>query len=522
MSKQYNQIRNDNSNGPVQNKYMDTIVSQSIQTTGMSSNGYLFNPTGVSISNGIVFNEPNTMNFYTNSLHRIGISDTGIQSRSRFICATGSASTPSYSFIGDTDTGVTSNGANEISLVIGGYTTMRTSQSSGTEFQPVSSIHDISMSTPGGDTGIIVNSTAQSDRSRFDIQNTTNATTTSRYMSFGYNNQNAIAMYYNGTLRFLKNGSVGPPVGSADTLGGNGVRLLLWPGNVSEPGYMMGIDGGAQWYSVPSGGTHRFYTGSGLSSLLLTSGTARMNMGSTSESVTFLGDATSTNIRLNDDATSNYSEVDFANVSNATSTSRYLFVGYVGSDSSFQISNNSTFEPRTTSQTDLGSTGLRWKTLYADTLSDRDYPFVRQQLTASIASIANNTLTTFNPNTVFIGANLIGSISYSGGISTITLAGVYMYSYDIVWDYTANLGTRRTWVLLTSSSFGASARFAQNGYDITTGTSTGNRMSGCSVMYCAVGDTLQVQVYQISGTSLQLIPSSVSVAHCKANLVQLF
>jgi hypothetical protein len=44
--------------------------------------------------------------------------------------------------------------------------------------------------------------------------------------------------------------------------GGNGTRLILYPGTASTVGYSLGIAGGAMWYATPAGTTsHNFYNG---------------------------------------------------------------------------------------------------------------------------------------------------------------------------------------------------------------------------------------------------------------------
>jgi len=45
------------------------------------------------------------------------------------------------------------------------------------------------------------------------------------------------------------------------TYGGNGTRLILYPGSAASLAYSLGISGGRLWYATPSDGTHAFYAG---------------------------------------------------------------------------------------------------------------------------------------------------------------------------------------------------------------------------------------------------------------------
>jgi len=56
-------------------------------------------------------------------------------------------------------------------------------------------------------------------------------------------------------------GNTGNP--STNAMGGNGDRIILWPGNNNAGGqpFSLGIGAGTMWYSVPAGNVHRFYVG---------------------------------------------------------------------------------------------------------------------------------------------------------------------------------------------------------------------------------------------------------------------
>ena len=55
------------------------------------------------------------------------------------------------------------------------------------------------------------------------------------------------------------NGTVGAPANGIN--GGDGTRLVLWPGNAGACPYALGINGGTLWYGTPSTATHRWYDG---------------------------------------------------------------------------------------------------------------------------------------------------------------------------------------------------------------------------------------------------------------------
>jgi hypothetical protein len=55
------------------------------------------------------------------------------------------------------------------------------------------------------------------------------------------------------------NGTVGVPAIGVN--GGDGTRLVLWPGNAGACPYALGIDGGTLWYGTPASATHKWYNG---------------------------------------------------------------------------------------------------------------------------------------------------------------------------------------------------------------------------------------------------------------------
>lgn len=60
-----------------------------------------------------------------------------------------------------------------------------------------------------------------------------------------------------GTGQF-HNGVVGAP--AVGTIGGNGQRLILWPGSASVTPYGLGINGSTMWRAVPTGAIHSWFT----------------------------------------------------------------------------------------------------------------------------------------------------------------------------------------------------------------------------------------------------------------------
>lgn len=93
----------------------------------------------------------------------------------------------------------------------------------------LSTVHKISIGTPGGQTGILFNSTNLGDRSRFDMANVANATVSSRYFALYYSADligSAINIRKGGNVGFgLSQASARIDVSGSSTATSNAVRL---------------------------------------------------------------------------------------------------------------------------------------------------------------------------------------------------------------------------------------------------------------------------------------------------------
>lgn len=57
----------------------------------------------------------------------------------------------------------------------------------------------------------------------------------------------------------INNGLIAPP--AIGQFGGNGAKLILFDGNVSNTPFALGVDAGTLWYTTDNTGSHKFYTG---------------------------------------------------------------------------------------------------------------------------------------------------------------------------------------------------------------------------------------------------------------------
>ncbi len=80
---------------------------------------------------------------------------------------------------------------------------------------------------------------------------------TAGQVGIGTNNPD-VDLYINGKLK-VHDGITGIPSNGIN--GGNGTRLVLWPGKGTQPPYALGIASGTLWYGTPSAARHAWYTG---------------------------------------------------------------------------------------------------------------------------------------------------------------------------------------------------------------------------------------------------------------------
>ena len=74
---------------------------------------------------------------------------------------------------------------------------------------------------------------------------------------------------------FIDDGATGNPANGS--YGGNGTRLVLWPGSGTSTPYGFGISSGTLWSGVPSNAFHRWFTGTTETMSLNTAGQLRIN-----------------------------------------------------------------------------------------------------------------------------------------------------------------------------------------------------------------------------------------------------
>ena len=471
----------------------DTCISNNVVTQSIYANAFNFNPTGISPLHAITAPDSNTLDFVANGSNRMQISNTQYQAFVPLQVATGSTGSPSYSFVGDTDTGITGNGANEISLVSGGYTTMRASNT-GTSFYPVSNIHEIEFGTASGDNAIIFNRSELSNRSRFNIRNTANATTTARYMAFGYEGQNEIRMYYNGTMWVRGDGDAGaPPAYATDGNGGNGTRVVLFPSSSGSSVYGLGMNNTEMWYSVPASATHKFYFGVSTVSFEISNIVRFSASGNSSYTVEYNTPSGFTGLILNVNQTGNYSRFDMSNTNNATATSRYFEMGFNNSvNKRMRIYNNNAFTPSVNGVMSLGTASKKWRHLFGTAMVLNSPPYV-----IGVSNAQQNVSSGIQTGIVY-GSRTTGnsdSPTYSGSTFTIQKNGLYVITYSMAGAVItpAVLGLQEAYIKVNGVDRYSQKLLSQNVYFAYS--------SGHTV-FLSSSDTVQIIVYQTTGDTL--------------------
>jgi hypothetical protein len=146
----------------------------------------------------------------------------------------------------------------------------------------------------------------------------------------------------------------------------------------------------------------------------------------------------------------------------------------------------------------FGNAGRIWTTDIS--VVNRNYCSI---YTSSNISIPDNTPT--NPFSISSGTvSQSGSVSgTSGGIITINENGMYIISTNTTWSNPSSLtGWRSLSFVLSSSVYGNTIYPAQS-YD-SIATTNGQDQSGCIVLPLTAGITLNLRVFQTSGSSVDL------------------
>jgi len=112
---------------------------------------------------------------------------------------------------------------------------------------------------------------------------------------------------------------------------------------------------------------------------------------------------------------------------------------------------------------------------------------------ASINTTAPTTFTTWDTSIVNQG-----NTTYSTGVWTIQTTGVYQCSYDVCWAASAS-GYRQAYINATAGAFACSI--------INSPGSIVLPHSGSAPIKCAIGDSINLLVYQSSGSAINIQPS---------------
>lgn len=501
------QLYAENSNGNIVNNYLtDILTTDFVQSKSIYTNSINFNPTGLSAVTSILQSDDSTIDLITNSTTQMTIG-TEILPSFPIYASTGDVTSPSYSFLDDTDTGITANGANELVFASTGIQIIRMDGSVGTTFNPISTNNQIALTTPSGDTGIVFNRDSLGNRTRFNIQNLSNPTTTTRSMLFDFQGQNDIRMFYLGTLWLKGSANDLAPSNETDGLGGNGTRLVLSPGTGSELPYGMGIQGGTMWYSVPSTGSHAFYQ----NNLLLCETSAdefRVNIvGDTNRDIVFSG-GTATSITYNTAGGSNYSPFTIANHPNATATERFLSMGFspTGINHSIRVYNDNKVTPGITNTVDLGAPSLRFADVNLGGVLTLSNPVVAifYNRTSGLQGIPNNTYTLLYVPSIYTtpSPNQNNPTISGNNVITIVETGIYHVSYSFVYAANAQTGFRESHIYLNNST--------QLAYDdiVKTSDNEGVCLSGSIGLSLAQNDVLSLRTRQNSGVQVNVTHGS--------------
>lgn len=124
-------------------------------STGAANPSYSFHS---STGTGMYLDGANAIGFATNGVERLSISTTAIESQLPVYTSTGATGAPSYSFVGDPDTGIYSSGANSIGFVTNSVQRLGINTLNVTSTLPYASPY---ATAAGADSGIILSTGVQ-------------------------------------------------------------------------------------------------------------------------------------------------------------------------------------------------------------------------------------------------------------------------------------------------------------------------------------------------------------------------